>query len=277
MSASASAGTSPAASTSRRLSKPRSMLASPYSTLPKEVPRSVGNLIVAEWLLILNEIILCEALSRGEVAEACSVQCMNILQTSLIIRPRALLAACKVEPKPVLSTYDQLLSYDLAVLCEWVGSVFAHTLGTTAVGTSPILGGLLLIQQSSIGPLKCRPCMLTEGFSLTHLDRNACCRAATWVGVEFEVFRCLLMTKIVVVVAHDRDSAGFSHSCRKSSQKAKVAGNGVWTLAVHAVPIMHSWSMSCACSHLWTLVAFRAPLLCMPMAKFDIRKRRIRI
>ncbi|XP_042443398.1 nuclear pore complex protein NUP155-like isoform X2 [Zingiber officinale] len=153
------------------------MLASPYSTLPKEI-------------------ILCEALSRGGVAEACSVvkrvgsniytgvegrlsleiiylhlemaasQCMNILQTGLIIRARALLAACKVEPKPVLSTYDQLLSYGailpspnlklrclrsiLAVLCEWVGSVFAHSLGTTAVGASPILGGLLLLQQTAI-------------------------------------------------------------------------------------------------------------------------------
>ncbi|XP_042392076.1 nuclear pore complex protein NUP155-like isoform X2 [Zingiber officinale] len=137
------------------------------------------------------QIILCEALSRGGVAEACSVvkrvgsniytgvegrlsleiiylhlemaasQCMNILQTGLIIRARALLAACKVEPKPVLSTYDQLLSYGailpspnlnlrclrsvLVVLCEWVGPVFAHTLGTTAVGASPILGGLLLL------------------------------------------------------------------------------------------------------------------------------------
>ncbi|XP_042376635.1 uncharacterized protein LOC121970177 [Zingiber officinale] len=68
MSPSASAGMSPTASTSRRLSKPRSMLASPYSTLPK----------------------------------------------------------------------------------EWVGSVFAHTLGTTAVGASPILGGLLLLQQTTI-------------------------------------------------------------------------------------------------------------------------------
>ncbi|XP_042391311.1 nuclear pore complex protein NUP155-like isoform X1 [Zingiber officinale] len=181
MSPSASAGTSPAASTSRRLSKPRSMLASPYSTLPKEI-------------------ILCEALSRGGVAEACSVvkmvgsniytgvegrlsleiiylylemvasQCMNILQTGLIIRARALLAACKVEPKPVLSTYDQLLSYGailpspnlklrclrsvLAVLCERVGSVFAHTLGTTAVGASPILGGLLLLQQTSTSSTK---------------------------------------------------------------------------------------------------------------------------
>ncbi|KAG6514596.1 hypothetical protein ZIOFF_024964 [Zingiber officinale] len=263
MSASASAGTSPAASTSRRLSKPCSILASPYSTLPKEEKRkfwrSIFRLLLLERFTDIAtmtiQIILCEALSSGGVAEACSV----VKRVDLIIRSRALLAACKVEPKPVLSTYDQLLSYDIVVLCVWVGSVFAHTLRTTAVGTSPILGGLLLlqqtaiikqgardkitslangIQQSSIGPLKCRPCMLTEGFSLTHLDRNACCRAATWVGVEFEVFRCLLMTKIVVVVAHDSDSAGFSHSCRKSSQKAK--GNGVWTLAVHAVPIMHS-------------------------------------
>ncbi|XP_042392075.1 nuclear pore complex protein NUP155-like isoform X1 [Zingiber officinale] len=181
MSPSASAGTSPAASTSRRLSKPRSMLASPTPPSPKRYA----------WKCTTFQIILCEALSRGGVAEACSVvkrvgsniytgvegrlsleiiylhlemaasQCMNILQTGLIIRARALLAACKVEPKPVLSTYDQLLSYGailpspnlnlrclrsvLVVLCEWVGPVFAHTLGTTAVGASPILGGLLLL------------------------------------------------------------------------------------------------------------------------------------
>ncbi|KAG6518105.1 hypothetical protein ZIOFF_021507 [Zingiber officinale] len=202
MSPSASAGTSPAASTSRRLSKPRSMLASPYSTLPKEISNHglhfcrVAVCRFTDITTMTIQIILCEALSRGGVAEACSVvkrvgsniytgvegrlsleiiylhlemaasQCMNILQTGLIIRARALLAACKVEPKPVLSTYDQLLSYGailpspnlklrclrsvLAVLCEWVGSVFAHTLGTTAVGASPILGGLLLLQQTTI-------------------------------------------------------------------------------------------------------------------------------
>ncbi|KAG6488631.1 hypothetical protein ZIOFF_049878 [Zingiber officinale] len=147
MSPSASAGTSPAASTSRRLSKPRSMLASPYSTLPKEISNHglhfcrVAVCRFTDITTMTIQIILCEAFSRGGVAEACSVvkrvgsniytgvegrlsleiiylhlemaasQCMNILQTSLIIRARALLAACKVEPKPVLSTYDQLLSY----------------------------------------------------------------------------------------------------------------------------------------------------------------------
>ncbi|XP_042411446.1 nuclear pore complex protein NUP155-like isoform X1 [Zingiber officinale] len=202
MSPSASAGMSPAASTSRRLSKPRSMLASPYSTLPKEISNHglhfcrVAVCRFTDITTMTIQIILCEALSRGGVAEACSVvkrvgsniytgvegrlsleiiylhlemaasQCMNILQTGLIIRARALLAACKVEPKPALSTYDQLLSYGtilplpnlklrclrsvLAVLCEWVGSVFAHTLGTTAVGASPILGGLLLLRHTAI-------------------------------------------------------------------------------------------------------------------------------
>ncbi|XP_042431879.1 nuclear pore complex protein NUP155-like isoform X2 [Zingiber officinale] len=141
-------------------------------------------MLIYAWKCTTFQIILCEALSRGGVAEACSVvgrlsleiiylhlemaasQCMNILQTGLIIHARALLVACKVEPMPVLSTYDPLLSYGailpspnlklrclrsvLPVLCEWVGSVFAHTLGTTAVGASPILGGLLLLQHTSI-------------------------------------------------------------------------------------------------------------------------------
>lgn len=79
---------------------------------------------------------------------------------------RALLAACKDEPKPVISAYDQLLSNGailpspnlklhllrsvLAVLREWVRSVFAHTLGTTAAGAASILGGALSLQQRAI-------------------------------------------------------------------------------------------------------------------------------
>ncbi|XP_042458197.1 nuclear pore complex protein NUP155-like isoform X2 [Zingiber officinale] len=142
--------------------------------------------------------LLDQALSRGGVAEACSsvkrvgsniytgeegrlpleIICLHLeMAASERVTSgvefvgdediaRALLTACKDEPKPVLSAYDQLLSNGailpspnlklrllrsvLVVLREWVRSVFAITLGTTAAGAASILGGALSLQQRAI-------------------------------------------------------------------------------------------------------------------------------
>ncbi|XP_042463574.1 nuclear pore complex protein NUP155-like [Zingiber officinale] len=142
--------------------------------------------------------LLDQALSRGGVAEACSsvkrvgsniytgeegrlpleIICLHLeMAASERVTSgvefvgdediaRALLTACKDEPKPVLSAYDQLLSNGailpspnlklrllrsvLVVLREWVRSVFAITLGTTAAGAASILGGALSLQQKAI-------------------------------------------------------------------------------------------------------------------------------
>lgn len=73
--------------------------------------------------------------------------------------PRALLGSCKGAAEPVLNTYDHLLSNGailtspmlrlrllrsvLVVLREWTMSIFAQTIGTSAVGASLILGTIL--------------------------------------------------------------------------------------------------------------------------------------
>ncbi|KAF5750111.1 nuclear pore complex protein [Tripterygium wilfordii] len=139
-----------------------------------------------------------QALSRGGIAEACSVLkragshvypgdgavlpldtlCLH-LEKAAQERidqgvesvgdedvARALLATCKGAAEPVLNTYDQLLSSGatlpssnlrlrllrsvLVVLREWALSVFAHRTGTSATGTSVILGGTFSPEQTTI-------------------------------------------------------------------------------------------------------------------------------
>lgn len=79
---------------------------------------------------------------------------------------RALLAACKGSPEPVLNTYEQLLSNGailpspnlrlrllrsvLVVLSEWAMSFFAQRIGTSASGASLILGGTFSSDQTTI-------------------------------------------------------------------------------------------------------------------------------
>lgn len=79
---------------------------------------------------------------------------------------RALLAACKGSPEPVLNTYEQLLSNGailpspnlrlrllrsvLVVLSEWVMSFFAQRIGTNASGASLILGGTFSSNQTTV-------------------------------------------------------------------------------------------------------------------------------
>lgn len=79
--------------------------------------------------------------------------------------PRALLGACRGAAEPVLNTYDHLLSNGailtspmlrlrllrsvLVVLREWAMSIFAQTIGTSAVGASLILGTFLPDQTAS--------------------------------------------------------------------------------------------------------------------------------
>ncbi|KAL7000867.1 hypothetical protein U1Q18_002017 [Sarracenia purpurea var. burkii] len=79
---------------------------------------------------------------------------------------RALIAACKGAIEPVLNSYDQLLSNGaifpspnlrlrllrsvLVVLREWVMSVFAQRMNTSATGASLILGGTFSMEQMAI-------------------------------------------------------------------------------------------------------------------------------
>lgn len=78
---------------------------------------------------------------------------------------RALLAACKGAPEPVLNTYDKLRSSGailpsptlrlrllrsvLVVLREWLMSVFAQRMGTSSFGASLILGGSFSVEQTA--------------------------------------------------------------------------------------------------------------------------------
>ncbi|GLT96738.1 hypothetical protein SLE2022_143410 [Rubroshorea leprosula] len=79
---------------------------------------------------------------------------------------RALLAACKGAAEPVLNAYDQLLSNGatlpspnlrlrllrsvLLILREWAMSVFAQRMGTSATGTSLLLGGAFSLEQTGV-------------------------------------------------------------------------------------------------------------------------------
>lgn len=142
--------------------------------------------------------LLDQALSRGGVAEACSVlkrvgsnlypgdgACLPLdtlclhLEKAAVERlttgielvgdedvARALLAACRGAPEPVLSIYDQLLSNGaivpspilrlrllrsvLVILREWAMSVLAHNMGTTTTGASLIFRGALSLEQTAV-------------------------------------------------------------------------------------------------------------------------------
>ncbi|KAL2922250.1 hypothetical protein RDABS01_013741 [Bienertia sinuspersici] len=145
-----------------------------------------SNIIRETWARLIDQ-----ALSRGGLAEACSVLkrvgprlypgdgamlpldtlCLHLEKAALerstsgIERvgdeeiSRAVLGACKGAAEPVLNTYDHLLSNGaiftspvlrlrllrsvLVVLREWAMSIFAQTIGTSAVGASLILGTFL--------------------------------------------------------------------------------------------------------------------------------------
>uniref|UniRef100_A0A7N0TFW8 Nuclear pore complex protein NUP155 n=1 Tax=Kalanchoe fedtschenkoi TaxID=63787 RepID=A0A7N0TFW8_KALFE len=138
-----------------------------------------------------------QSLSMGGVAEACSVLkrvgsnlypgdgavipldilCLHLEKAALerstsgseVVGDedvaRALLAACKGAPEPVLNTYDKLLSSGailpsptlrlrllrsvLVVLREWLMSVFAQRMGTSSFGASLILGGSFSAEQTA--------------------------------------------------------------------------------------------------------------------------------
>ncbi|KAG1334865.1 nuclear pore complex protein NUP155 [Cocos nucifera] len=142
--------------------------------------------------------LLDQTLSRGGVAEACSVlkrvgsnlypgdgACLPLdtlclhLEKAALERltsgvelvgdedvARALLAACRGAPEPVLSVYDQLLSNGailpspnlrlrllrsvLVILREWAMSVLAHNMGTTTAGASLIFGGTLSLEHTAV-------------------------------------------------------------------------------------------------------------------------------
>ncbi|KAG0501951.1 hypothetical protein HPP92_002023 [Vanilla planifolia] len=139
-----------------------------------------------------------QALSRGGISEACSVLkrvgsnlypgdgsfvpmdtlCLHLEKAALERLSsnveavgdeeiaRALLAACRGRPEPVLAVYDQLLSNGaivpsqhlrlrllrsvLVVLREWIMSFLAERLGTTTAGASFMLGGTKVVEHTSI-------------------------------------------------------------------------------------------------------------------------------
>lgn len=147
---------------------------------------SDSNVIRETWARLIDQ-----SLSRGGIAEACSVLkrvgprlypgdgamlpldtlCLHLEKAAMERStsgiecvgdeeiPRALLGACKGATEPVLNTYDHLLSNGailtspmlrlrllrsvLVVLREWTMSIFAQTIGTSAVGASLILGTIL--------------------------------------------------------------------------------------------------------------------------------------
>lgn len=142
--------------------------------------------------------LLEQALSRGGVAEACSVLkrvgsnlytgdgtclpldtlCLHLEKAALERSSsgvelvgdedvaRALLAACRGAPEPILSVYDQLLSNGailpspnlrlrllrsvLVILREWSMSVLAQRMGTTTAGASVIFGRQLAVEQAAV-------------------------------------------------------------------------------------------------------------------------------
>ncbi|KAJ0981266.1 hypothetical protein J5N97_009521 [Dioscorea zingiberensis] len=142
--------------------------------------------------------LLDQALSKGGVAEACSVlkrvgsnlypgdgACLPLdtlclhLEKAALERlssgvelvgdedvARALLAACRGAPEPVLSIYDQLLTNGailpspilrlrllrsvLVILREWAMSIFANRMDTTTVGASFIFGGRSTLEQTTV-------------------------------------------------------------------------------------------------------------------------------
>ncbi|XP_077230476.1 nuclear pore complex protein NUP155-like isoform X2 [Tasmannia lanceolata] len=152
-----------------------------------------SSIVRETWARLLDQ-----ALSRGGVAEACSVlkrvgsqfypgdgSCLPLdticlhLEKAALERSvsgvelvgdedvtRALLAACKGAAEPVLSACDQLLSNGailpspnlrlrllrsvLVVLREWAISVLAQNMGTSATGTSLILGGTSRLEQPAV-------------------------------------------------------------------------------------------------------------------------------
>ncbi|CAM8876478.1 unnamed protein product [Rhodiola kirilowii] len=151
-----------------------------------------SSIVRETWARLIDQ-----SLSTGGVAEACSVLkrvgsnvypgdgsvipldtlCLHLEKAALerstsgseIVGDedvaRALLAACKGAPEPVLNTYDKLLSSGailpsptlrlrllrsvLVVLREWLMSVFAQRMGTSSFGASLILGGSFSLEKTS--------------------------------------------------------------------------------------------------------------------------------
>lgn len=152
-----------------------------------------STIIKETWARLVDQ-----ALSKGGIAEACNVLkrvgshvypvdgsllpldtlCLHLEKAALerLVSgvesvgdediARALLAACKGSPEPVLNTYEQLLSNGailpspnlrlrllrsvLVVLSEWAMSFFAQRIGTSASGASLILGGTFSSDQTTI-------------------------------------------------------------------------------------------------------------------------------